>query len=400
MERCQQLQLDELISDSSSKNERRNSPRYKMHENVWFISKDISAEVIDISESGMSLRYLASVDKPPGKIAPFELLNFESEPHSKGFVAGWSGAVIKHFPLPRIKPEFWDDRKLAKRASRDARLLYIALWNLADEWGLLNGDPQWIKGQVFSYDDDLNADAIGKLLEELQNPALGAVVAYEAGGDPYLFLPKLARHQRLEPEKVNQGRSRLPAPPAWATSPRDPEPPPAAPPPPTSQSESRTDSSERRADSSERDSDQSGPGANSSALLYVMGAGSREHVGGVARPGARAGPVPNAPITAPAELPDDWKPSDALLRWANATYPGLDLNFETDQFCRHWRSEGRRKKSWPDAWQKWVADSHAKRNRTGQARASPAEPTTNARVRAGMNLAAKYARDEHPELPA
>ena len=33
-----------------------------------------------------------------------------------------------------IKPEFWDDRKLAKRASRDARLLYIALWNLADEW--------------------------------------------------------------------------------------------------------------------------------------------------------------------------------------------------------------------------------------------------------------------------
>ena len=104
-----------------------------------------------------------------------------------------------------IKPEYWDDRKLAKRASRDARLLYIALWNLADEWGRLNGDPQWIKGQVFSYDDDLNADAIGKLLEELENPALGAVIAYEADGDPYLFLPKLAKHQRLEPEKVNNG---------------------------------------------------------------------------------------------------------------------------------------------------------------------------------------------------
>ena len=253
-----------------------------------------------------------------------------------------------------IKPEYWDDRKLAKRASRDARLLYIALWNLADEWGRLNGDPQWIKGQVFSYDDDLNADAIGKLLEELENPALGAVIAYEADGDPYLFLPKLAKHQRLEPEKVNNGRSRLPAPPAWATSPRDPEPPPAAPAPPTSQSEPRADSSERRADSSGPDSDESAPPANSSALLYVMGAGN-----GVARARARAQPVPNAPMTAPAELPDDWKPSDALLRWANATYPGLDLAFETVQFCRHWRSEGRRKKSWPDAWQKWVADSHA-----------------------------------------
>ena len=89
---------------------------------------------------------------------------------------------------------------------------------------------------------------------------------------------------------------------------------------------------------------------------------------------ARAGPVPNAPMTVPAELPDDWKPSDALLRWANATYPGLDLSFETAQFTRHWRSEGRRKKSWPDAWQKWIADSH---NR--MARASPADRREQAR---------------------
>ena len=35
-------------------------------------------------------------------------------------------------------------------------------------------------------------------------------MAYEASGDPYLYLPKLSRHQRLEPEKV---RSRLPGPP-------------------------------------------------------------------------------------------------------------------------------------------------------------------------------------------
>lgn len=191
-----------------------------------------------------------------------------------------------------VKPEFWDDRKIAKRASRDARLLYIALWNLADEWGRLNGDPQWIKGQVFSYDDDLDADAIAKLLEELENPALGTVVAYEADGDPYLFLPKLGKHQRLEPEKVNNGRSRLPAPPAWATSPRDPEPPPAAPTPPASQSEPRADSSERRADSSGPDPDESESHASSSALLYVMGAGSREHVAGGrgSRAPARAAP--------------------------------------------------------------------------------------------------------------
>jgi hypothetical protein len=158
-----------------------------------------------------------------------------------------------------VKPEFWDDRKLARRTSRDARLLYIALWNLADEHGRLNGDPQWIKGQAFSYDDDLDAGAVAKLLEELCAPAVGAVIAYEDDGDPYLFLPKLARHQRLEPEKV---KSRLPAPPSPGAD--SPEP--------------GADSSGRRADESERGADSSGSGAKTPALLY--GAGSREHVAG------------------------------------------------------------------------------------------------------------------------
>jgi hypothetical protein len=113
-----------------------------------------------------------------------------------------------------IKPEYWDDRKLAKRTSRDARLLYIALWNLADERGRLNGDPVWIKGQVFSYDDDLDVPAVTKLLDELAACDVGAVVPYEVDGDPYLYLPKLAKHQRLD----RTVPSRLPEPPVLGTS--------------------------------------------------------------------------------------------------------------------------------------------------------------------------------------
>lgn len=242
-----------------------------------------------------------------------------------------------------VKPEFWDDRKLARRASRDARLLYIALWNLADEHARLNGDPQWIKGQVFSYDDDLDAAAIGRLLRELADPALGAVIMYEADGDPYLFLPKLAKHQRLEPEKV---KSRLPEPPLTCEPPERPDPPPL-----------RADSSASRADSSERD-------ANSSALLYV--AGSREHVAGSR--GAARGRVRDMPAV-PVELPGDFAVTDAMRRWAHQTYPGLDLNFESQQFCRHYRSTGQKRKSWPDAWQKWIADSH--KRLSSSPRASP-----------------------------
>lgn len=103
-----------------------------------------------------------------------------------------------------MKPEYWLDRKLARGASRDARLLYIGLWNYADEHGRLHGDPAVIKGQVFPYDDI----AVTPLIEELE--ALGRVQAYEFEGDPFLFLPMLAKHQRLEPAKA---KSRLPDPP-------------------------------------------------------------------------------------------------------------------------------------------------------------------------------------------
>lgn len=114
-----------------------------------------------------------------------------------------------------IKPEYWSDRSIARQLSRDARLLYIALWNFADEHGRLPGDPRWVKGNCLPYDDDLDPEAVEQLLEELA--AAGKVIEYQADGDPYLFLPNLARHQRLEAAKVP---SRLPPPGANGPSPR------------------------------------------------------------------------------------------------------------------------------------------------------------------------------------
>jgi hypothetical protein len=107
-----------------------------------------------------------------------------------------------------IKPEFWQDRKLAIRHSRDARLFYIGLWSHADEHSRMLGDPRLLKSEVFPYDEDLDVPAIVRLLAELIDS--GRVVPYEIDGEPYLLLPKLAAHQRLEPVKVP---SRLPVPP-------------------------------------------------------------------------------------------------------------------------------------------------------------------------------------------
>lgn len=50
-----------------------------------------------------------------------------------------------------IKPQFWDDLKIG-RLSRDARLLYIGLWNFADDLGVVIADPVWLKSKIFPYD--------------------------------------------------------------------------------------------------------------------------------------------------------------------------------------------------------------------------------------------------------
>lgn len=159
-----------------------------------------------------------------------------------------------------IKPEYWADEDIAA-LPRDARLLYIGLWNLADEHGRLRGDPRYVKGQLFPYDDDLMPSAVDALLDALA--AAGKVVRYRSGGGRYLFLPKLAKHQRLDAEKVP---SRLPCP-----------------------EESDPDSS---APTSEKFPDESAPHPDSSALKHV--AGSREQVAGSREQGKRANARTNA----------------------------------------------------------------------------------------------------------
>jgi hypothetical protein len=101
---------------------------------------------------------------------------------------------------------------------------------------------------VFPY-DDVDVDA---LMCELVK--LGRVQAYEHDGDPFLYLPKLAAHQRLEANKVP---SRLPAPP-------DPS---VASTPPTPKSAPRADKPAPRAES---------PGTN----VALQVAGGREQVAG------------------------------------------------------------------------------------------------------------------------
>jgi hypothetical protein len=87
-----------------------------------------------------------------------------------------------------------------------------------------------------------------------------------------------------------------------------------------------------------------------------------QEVGGVPGDQSEAGsaievsrPVGLAPIDV-----DGFSITDTMRRWVAATYPGFDIEHATAQFVSHYRSTGARRKSWPDAWQKWIRDDAKK----------------------------------------
>lgn len=103
-----------------------------------------------------------------------------------------------------IKPDFWESEEIAG-LSRDARLLYIATWNIADDEGLLRWTAPYLKSSAFIYDDDLSVDGVAALMGELESADL--VVTYRVGPKQLAhgWIPSFRRHQkpnRPQPSKL------------------------------------------------------------------------------------------------------------------------------------------------------------------------------------------------------
>jgi hypothetical protein len=112
--------------------------------------------------------------------------------------------------MPRIrtvKPEFWEDELLGVMP-RDARLLFIATFNMADDEGILRWTPAYIKAQAFMYDDDLTLKDVDQLMRCLTDT--GLVFPYVGGvaKQQMAVVVNFRKHQRINrPQK-----SKLPAP--------------------------------------------------------------------------------------------------------------------------------------------------------------------------------------------
>lgn len=96
-----------------------------------------------------------------------------------------------------VKPEFWDSPSTAKAGLR-ARLLYIAMWNWADDWGIGDANPRRLLSFAFPSDGDAEVEPrnFRHLAEEVVR--CYGVKFYEVEGREYYEIPAWEEHQRTE----------------------------------------------------------------------------------------------------------------------------------------------------------------------------------------------------------
>ena len=299
---------------------------------------------------------------------------------------------------------------------REVRYFFILLWGYLDDYGRGVDDELLISSDCFPRDRDVTPEVVDGWLETIAEA--GPLCRYEVDGRRYLHAPNWREHQKPshptrskippcpddEPDdfkkwrEINPQRLRNRSRKSRESLAKIPEAP-AAPSgglsggpsegpfgghghgEPSTVAVDVVESGEAGETAGHAwydDSPESLPNSSGGAPEQFApeqgskGAREQGSEGGAGGSGLRVVGPPSAP---PAqrpdgrpslhEIPEDFAITDVERRWCRATYPYLDPDFETEQFIRYWRSEGRRKRNWHDAWQKWVADS-AKRARDRQ----------------------------------
>jgi hypothetical protein len=94
-----------------------------------------------------------------------------------------------------IKPELWEDEKLAK-LKRECRLLFIGLLNFCDDAGIIKANPLYIKSRVFPMDDDVTKKVINDWMGQLEQA--GIVYQFIYKGEAFYHIRKFSIHQVID----------------------------------------------------------------------------------------------------------------------------------------------------------------------------------------------------------
>jgi len=101
-----------------------------------------------------------------------------------------------------VKPEFWTDEKVVE-CSIPARLLFIGLFNFANDLGCMERSHKRIKMQVFPADVIDCEPLIAELITH------GLLTEYSVNGNEYLYIKGFAKHQKIN----RPSATKIPAPP-------------------------------------------------------------------------------------------------------------------------------------------------------------------------------------------
>jgi hypothetical protein len=265
--------------------------------------------------------------------------------------------------MPRIrtiKPEFCQSESVGK-LSRDARLLFIQLWTLCDDYGRCRAADRLLASQLYPYDDDA-AHLMPKWLGELERG--GMVVRYEVEGSSYLEISNWSKHQRID----NAGKSMVPAP-----------------------NNGVRGGSPRAAASLREPPLDLGPGPGPGP-----GPVPRTRRGEEDEPSAQTGTRAGAAT----RLPQDWSPSDKEMLWAKSQRPDLNLTETVERFRDYWIAQpgarGRRA-DWSATWRNWVRNE--RQNHGAPMRSGKVVPLQPQRTAGRLPMRGQM-DDTHLDFPA
>ena len=268
-----------------------------------------------------------------------------------------------------IKPEFWDSPSTAK-AGPWARLLYIALWNWADDYGRGTANLKELEGFAFPNDDtfvdrDGNTATFRRIVTEVSD--CFGVVFYEVDGRPYYAIPTWEEHQRSEKRAKE---SRHPAPPDKMDE-------------TPSRSDGDGDTATFRHDATEM------------PRLSVAGTGEQGNRGTGEQGNRERGARKRG-----ARLDPDFVPSEKSRATVLDEYPNLDVRREHAKFVDYFAAvPGQKgvKLDWDATWRGWM-------RRAGESSSHAARPGGRRQQETDDLFAAAYARaqaadghHDHPE---
>lgn len=245
-----------------------------------------------------------------------------------------------------LKPEFWDSPSTAA-ADLAARLLYMAMWNWADDSGHGTGNLKELEAFAFPNDTIAElprkrrgdsattwrnfAEVCGEVQEHYR------VTFYRVAGRPYYCITEFKRHQSKDyrPQSkyptLDQGEIfDVTSGNAIIGDPRHVENPPQF--------------------------QQSPEFPQVGAEYPLLEQGNR----GTGEQGNSGG---RAPKTTGTKLPHDWKTTPEHTAWALEHCPNIDAKLSTQKFKSHYRSvagPAQFKTDWDEAWKAWLISDQAK----------------------------------------